>query len=116
MNKRIRLTIIFSAPNFPYQKVLDCLSPKLGQLFAGACCQPVDGIWSEDGEHEKALYQSGQQEKGMKILLSVTPDKQEQAKQQIQAMLQALKITLSLPIYWVHIEQEEVFSHHIKLQ
>jgi len=116
MNKRIRLTVIFSAPDFPYQEVLDYLGPTLGQLFAGACCQPIDGIWSEDGEHEKAQYQMGQQEKGMKILLSVTPDKQEQAKQQVQAMLQVLKTQLNLAIFWVHIEQEEVFAHHIRLQ
>jgi hypothetical protein len=116
MNKRIRLTIIFSAPDFPYQTALDWLSPKLGQLFAGACCQPIDGIWSEDGEHDKDLYQMGNQEKGMKILLSVMPDKQDKAKQQIQELLQALKSELNLSICWVHIEQEEVFAHHFQLQ
>ncbi|MDO7083990.1 hypothetical protein WNY51_13830 [Pseudocolwellia sp. AS88] len=115
MNKRIRFTIIFSTPNFPYQSVMDWLSPKLGELFAGACCQPIDGIWSEDGEHDKEVYQAGVQEKGMKILLSVTLDKEEQAKLQIKQLLQGLKQSLNLPISWVHIEQEEVFARHIQL-
>ncbi len=115
MNKRIRFTIIFSAPNFPYQEVLDWLSPKLSQLFAGACCQEIDGVWSEDGEHDKASYQIGKQEKGIKIILSVTPDKQEIVKQQIQQILQALKEELSLSICWVHLEQEQVTAHHFQL-
>tara|TARA_R110002167_G_scaffold65894_2_gene186532 strand:- start:433 stop:798 length:366 start_codon:yes stop_codon:yes gene_type:complete len=115
MSKRIRFTIIFSAPDFPYQLALDCLTPKLGQLFAGACCQSINGIWSEDGEHDKQQYQIGKQEKGMKIHLSVNPDKQDQAKQQIKQILQALKEELNLSIYWVHLEQEEVVSHHFRL-
>ncbi|MEO9508063.1 MAG: hypothetical protein ABJG28_02670 [Nonlabens ulvanivorans] len=115
MNKRIRFTIIFSASSFPYQAVIDWLSPKLGELFAGACCQPIDGIWSQDGEHDKDLYQAGIQEKGMKILLSVTLDKEEQAKLQIKQLLQDLKQALNLPISWVHIEQQEVSAHHIQL-
>lgn len=116
MNNRVRFTIIFSSPDFPYQAVMDWLSPKLGQLFAGACCQSIDGVWSEDGEDDKMSYLIGKQEKGMKILLSVTPDKQEESVVQIQQLLQALKNKLSLPIYWVHIEQEEVVAHHFRLQ
>lgn len=115
MNNRIRFNIIFSTPNFPYQEVLDWLSPKLGQHFSGACCQEIDGVWSEDGEYDKVSYQIGKQEKGMKILLSVTPDKQKIAKQQIEKMLQALKEELSLSICWVHLEQEEVTAHHFQL-
>jgi ribosome maturation protein Sdo1 len=45
-----------------------------------------------------------------RIRLSVTPDIQEQAKQQVQQMLQELKDELSLPIYWVHLEQEVVID------
>lgn len=115
MTKRIRLTIIMSAPDFPYQDVIDNIAPELGQLFAGACCQPIDGIWSKDGEHEKLHYQSGQQEKGMKILLSVMPEQEQKAKQQVKELLQRLKEQLNLAISWVHIEQEEVYAHHIQL-
>jgi hypothetical protein len=115
MNKRIRLTIIVSAPNFPYSDTLNWLSPKLGQLFAGACCQKIDGIWSEDGEHEKPLYTIGKQEKGMKIVLSITPEKQGIAKKNIRQLLQKLKEELNLPIFWVHLEQEEITAHHFKL-
>jgi len=115
MNKRIRFTIIFSAPDFPYQEVLNWLSPKLGELFAGACCQAIDGIWSEDGDQNKANYQKGKIEKGMKILLSVIPDRQEQSKQQIQKIFQELKKELNLPICWIHLEQEEIAAHHFHL-
>lgn len=115
MNNRIRFTIIFSSPNFPYQGVLAWLTPKLGTLFAGACCQQIDGIWSPDGHHDIASYQIGEQEKGMKILLSVTPDKQALAQQQIQQLLQALKKELKLSISWIHVEQEEVTAHHFQL-
>jgi hypothetical protein len=115
MNKRIRSTIIFSAPNFPYDEVLGWLSPRFGQLFAGACCQEIDGVWSDDGEHYKASYQAGKQEKGMKILLSVTPDKQELVGQQMRQIMQELKNELGLSIEWVHFEQEEVAAHHFKL-
>lgn len=115
MNKRIRLTIIFSSANFPYEHVLRWLTPKLSMLFAGACCQEIDGIWSPDGQHDKASYIIGKQEKGMKILLSVTPDKQELAKQQVQQLLQALKEELGLPLSWIHVEQEDVTAHHFQL-
>jgi hypothetical protein len=115
MGKRIRFTIIISAPDFPYQLALDCLTPKLGQLFAGACCQEINGVWSEDGEYDKQQYQSGRQEKGMKIHLSVIPHKQQQAKQQIKQILQVLKDELNLAICWVHLEQEEVIAEHIRL-
>jgi hypothetical protein len=115
MNKRIRFTIIFSAPNFSYKKVLDWLTPKLGHLFAGACCQEIDGIWSEDGEDEKTSYKMGNHENGIKIILSVTPENQALAKIKIQETLQQLKKELNLSIYWVHLEQEEVTAHHFQL-
>ncbi len=115
MNKRIRFTIIFSSLNFPYQDVLDWLTPKLSTLFAGACCQEIDGIWSPDGHNDKVSYQIGKQEKGMKILLSVTPNKQSLAEQQIQKLLHALKNELELSISWVHVEKDEVTAHHFQL-
>ena len=116
MNKRIRLTIIFSAPAFPYQDVLQWLSPKLSKKFAGGCCQCIDGIWSEDGEYDKESYQIGSHEKGMKILLSVTVDKLNEAEKEIKVLLQDLKTQLNLPLTWVHFEQHEVTAHHFKLQ
>jgi hypothetical protein len=115
MNKRIRLTFIFSSPNFPYQQALGWLSPKLTSLFCGACLQEIDGAWSSDGHHNKASYQAGEQEKGMKILLSVTPDKQDFARQQVQQLLQKLKNQLCLSFCWIHVEQEEVTAHHFQL-
>jgi len=116
MNKRIRFTIILSTPNFPYQKALGYLTPKLGQFFAGACCQQIDGVWSDDGEFDKSEYQIGKQEKGMKIHLSVMVDQQEQTKLQIRQVLQGLKDELNLAINWVHLEQEEVTASHFQLQ
>ncbi|RBP82537.1 hypothetical protein EBI01_08130 [Marinomonas rhizomae] len=115
MNKRIRFTIIFSTPDFPYQEVLDWLSPKLGELFAGACCHAIDGVWSKDGDQNKAQYKKGEIEKGMKILLSVTSDKQEQSKQQIKEIFQDLKKELGLHISWIHLEQEEIEANHFYL-
>ncbi|MCM2680825.1 hypothetical protein [Echinimonas agarilytica] len=116
MNKRIRLTIIFSADTFPYASVLEFMTPRLSQLFAGACCQPIDGIWSEDGEEDKSSYHLGQQESGMKVILSIMPDKIELAQQHIQQLLQELKDDLNIAIKWVHVEQEEVTAHHFKLR
>lgn len=115
MNRRIRFTIIFSAPEFPYQAVMNYLTPKLSQLFAGACCQPVDGIWSPDGNQDKLLYLEGKQEAGMKITLSIMPLKKQETEKKIQDILQALKTQLNLSIHWVHVESEEVTAHHFHL-
>lgn len=116
MNKRIRLTIIFSSPDFPYQDVIKWLTPRLSKKFAVGCCQSIDGIWSEDGECERELYRIGSHEKGMKILLSVTLDKLNEAEQEIKIILQDLKNQLNIPLTWVHFEQQEVTAHHFKLQ
>lgn len=113
--KRIRYTVILSAPSFPYEKALDYLTPHLGQQFAGACCRPIDGIWSAEGSSYQTQYSQVMQEPGMQILISVLPEQATTAYQQIQLMLKALKKDLALDIDWVHIEKEEVEAKHFQL-
>lgn len=116
MNKRIRFTVIFSAPNFPYDEVLRRLGPKLGEHFSGACCEPVDGIWSEDGHEYKSAYLPGRCEPGMRIVLSVMPGQRSAALTTLESLLEALKCELKLAIQWVHVEEEEVSARHFRLK
>ena len=113
--KRIRYTVILSATTFPYNQALEYLTPHLGRLFAGACCRPVDGIWSKEGHLFQAQYEHIGQEPGMQITISVLPDLATTAYQQIKSMLQALKKDMALDIEWVHVECEEVTSKHFQL-
>lgn len=113
--KRIRYTVTLSARSFPYQAALAYLAPQLGQHFAGACCRPVDGIWSADGHLYQAHYDHVVQEPGMQILISVLPEQKASAYQRLQTMLQALKQDLALDIDWVHVESEEVEAGHFQL-
>lgn len=113
--KRIRYTVILSAPTFPYEQALEYLAPYLGQQFAGACCRPVDGIWSKEGHLFQAQYGDIVQEPGMQITISVLPELATTAYQHIQTMLQALKQDIALDIDWVHVESEEVESIHFQL-
>lgn len=113
--KRIRYTIIFSAPLFPYSNVLEYLAPQLGQTFAGAYCQPIDGIWSEEGHLYQDQYDKVVQESGMQIKVCVLPEQSTRAYQQIKAMLQSLIKDLALNINWVHVESEEVEGKHFSL-
>ena len=82
------------------------------EKFSGA---GASFIWSEDGEEDKPQYLDGKQESGMKIILSVMPEKEKQAQQQLQALLQSLKTQLNLTMSWVHVELEEVTAKHFKL-
>lgn len=113
--KRIRYTVTLSAPVFPYQNILAYLTPHLGQHFAGACCRPIDGIWSTEGHLYQSHYDHVAQEPGMQILISVLPEQKTAAYQQIQIMLQALKRDLMLDLDWVHVESEEVEAGHFQL-
>lgn len=113
--KRIRYTVTLSAPSFPYQQVLAYLTPHLGELFAGACCRPIDGIWAADGHLYKSHYQGIVQEPGMQILISVLPEQKALAYEHIQSMLQALKQDLALALDWVHVESEAVEAGHFQL-
>ena len=115
MSKRIRFTVIFSAPAFPYKAVLDWLGPKLGEAFSGACCEAIDGFWSADGEEDKAQFLPGQYEAGMRVLVSVTPERREAALFELQTLLQAMKDALDLPLQWIHVEEEEVIARHFRL-
>lgn len=115
MNERIRLTVIFSAPAFPYSAVLDALAPALGVHFSGACCTPVDGVWSADGSEFKDRYQAGQQEPGMRIVLTLMPAQRDAALVTLQGLLQTLKRELALAISWVHVEEETVRARHFLL-
>lgn len=113
--KRIRYTIILSAPSFPYPQVLEYLTPLLGQQFAGACCSPVNGIWSSEGALFQDQYNQIKQEPGMQILISVLPEQENIAYQKIKNMLQALKKDTALEIEWVHVEKEEIEALHFQL-
>lgn len=115
MNKRIRYTVVLAAPNFPYQAVLERLGPSLGEHFAGACCEPVDGIWSEDGDEYKAVYLPGRREPGMRIVLSVMPVVGSAALATLESLLKEVKRELGLAIRWVHVEEEEVCARHFCL-
>jgi len=114
-NSRIRLTIILSAIDFPYQQVLAYLVPRLGKAFAGATCQPVDGIWSPDGFLDKQLYQSGEYEPGIQICLSVLPNEETRALNLVKSLVSELKTELSLSIHWVHVEIETIVAAHFSL-
>lgn len=113
--KRIRYTVTLSAPSFPYQEVLAYLAPPLGELFAGACCRPIDGIWSAEGHLYQSHYAHIVQEPGMQILISVLPEQKASAYQHIQSLMLSLRQDLSLDLDWVHVESEEVEAGHFQL-
>lgn len=113
--KRIRYTVTLSALSFPYQEILAYLAPHLGQHFAGACCRPIDGVWSAEGHLYQSQYKNIAQEPGMQILISVLPEQKADAYQKIQLMLKSLKKDLALEIDWVHVESEEVEAGHFQL-
>lgn len=115
MNNRILLTAIISSDKFPYDDVLDSLSPKLGEHFAGACCQRIDGVWSEDGHQFKEIYTHGKIETGMIIRVSVIPEKSQSSINTLKTLLSNVNKEMQLEISWVHLESSVIDVHHFCL-
>lgn len=114
MSKRIRYTVIFSSPTLDYQTVLAFLAPKLGEQFAGACFDQVDGSWSEEGHLHQQSYAKVHVEPGMRILVSVMPQEKTQAYETLQNLIGETNQALSLGLSWVHVESEEVDALHFQ--
>lgn len=115
MNNRIRFTIILSSADLDYQAAKAFLAPELCRRFAGASFQPIDGVWAKDGAEFKANYADGEQEPGIKIMLSVMPEASDRVVAEIRPILQQLKQSQGLALHWIHVEQQLVTAHHFQL-
>lgn len=112
MNERSRFTVIFSAPALPYSQILEFLAPELGRLFGGASCHPVSGIWSADASKSRNEYQPGQIENGIKMMISVLPERTESSYQEIQDLVRLVARKFDLNLQHVHVELETVEAKH----
>lgn len=112
---RVRYTVLISSSIFNYKEVLAYIGPKLGAYFAGACCEPVDGVWSADGAEIKTRYADGNVENGMRITVSVVSNDAQTSYFNIQSLIQKMNIDLHLGLNWVHVEEETVKAKHFSL-
>lgn len=113
--QRTRFTIVISATEFPYRRVFEALAPYLGKYFAGACCRPIDGVWSLDGHLFQESYEKIHTESGMQINVTVMPDEADIAQRRLKQILRDMNKTLSLNIDWVHAEITTVNAAHFQL-
>jgi hypothetical protein len=110
--KRIRFTLVLSCDGFPYEEAIAFLAPELGTHFAGAMFESITGVWSEDGDQWLDKHAKGHSEPGIKLTVSVLPDREDNAILQLQTLIKAMKRELALPIQWVHVEKESVDALH----
>ena len=112
---RVRYTVLISSAQFQYKEVLAYIGPKLGAHFAGACCEPVDGVWSADGAEIKDCYANGNVENGMRITVSVMPSGAKESYTNLQSLIQKMNVDLHLGLNWVHVEEETVIAKHFEV-
>lgn len=115
-NRRVRYTFIFAASGLDYSAVLKFIAPKLSEQFAGACCNPIDGVWAEDGSEFKSAYSQGCVEDGMKIEVSVPVADRQSAYAFLKRLLGLVEKEFILGINWVHVEVEEIEVAHFSLR
>nr|WP_321461883.1 hypothetical protein [uncultured Cohaesibacter sp.] len=114
--KRKRLLVCVSCPRALEPALADYVGGEVTRLFGGVTFLTGLGFWSSDGAEFKNRYESDiQKENTMVMLLSVMPDREEEALRLIEKTFTAAKTKFALSYQSIHVESQDVTANHFQI-
>lgn len=113
--KRIKYTVIFSEPNFNFNKVYMILSEKIAKKYGGGCFESIYGCWAEDGEKFLDSYGSIKLEEGIKLSITIDSKLDDVFYNDLVSMIKEMKKSNAMSFEWVHVEREDIIVKHFKV-
>lgn len=118
-SERIRFLVLLSAESDQIQEASDFIARLLTQQFGGATVlgasqqSLLTGYWAEDGQAFKALYNGDiNKEPVLGIMLSVLPEEEERAFNQIRHAVARAVTEFGLNSRHVHVETSFARARH----
>lgn len=118
-SERIRFLVLLSAESDRIQEASDFIARLLAQQFGGVTVlgtpqqSVLTGYWAEDGHAFKALYNGDiHKEPVLGIMLSVLPEDEERAFDQIRHAVARAVSEFDLKSRHVHVETSSTRARH----
>lgn len=122
-SERIRFLVLLSAESDRTQEASDLIARLLSEQFGGATVlgasqqSELTGYWAEDGHAFKALYSGGvHKEPVLGIMLSVLPEDEERAFEQIRHSVARAVAEFNLKSRHVHVETSHTRARHFDVE
>ena len=115
-NNRTRLHICVGCEGIENPTIIDFLGFELIRKFGGVSIFQGNGFWISDGNNYQDKYVGKCEKVSMiNLILTIVPDREKEAIEYIENLLNKVKHDYSLNFSAVHIELSKVCTKHLLL-